>query len=175
MKEEHRKHRAAESEAGASKMDAPTILAAAFASWLIPGSGFFFFGRRARGAAQFALVTLTFSFGLMLHSSVAWPTWSIRSEEFNLINNFTFVVQMGSGAPAVASFWAALQEPRASSGGIIQWLGGIPKHPYYELGSYFLIVAGALNYFALGNFFDRIVRVKTRFEEQESAGRGRTP
>lgn len=150
---------------------------AAALGWLIPGGGFMFCGRWARGLAHFAMIVATFAIGLSLHSAVVWPPWSIRSEEFNLINNFTFMVQMGSGLPALASFLAALggygEVPAGGSPHLLSWLAGSQKHPFYELGSYFLIVAGALNYFAMGNFYDRFVRVQPRFLPQEAVEGGK--
>ncbi|GEM_PF-2360427 len=136
-----------------------------FIGWMIPGAGFLIWGRWVRGLTCFFLIHLTFGLGLVLHSGVAWPSWSFRSEEFNLINNFTFIVQMGTGLPALASFLASqwVQEPGAG----LAWLAGAPKHPHYELGSYFLIVAGALNYFVVGNFYDRLVRPRPPFTAQE--------
>ncbi len=134
--------------------------------WLIPGGGFILCGRRTRGLTHFFLVAVTFGIGISLHSAVAWPSWSIHDEEFNLINNFTFIVQLGSGLPALISF-AAGHWPAMFRG--LGRLGGIPQHPYYELGSYYLIVAGALNYFAIGNFYDRLVKPHLRFLAQEQA------
>lgn len=127
------------------------------------------YGRWARGLAHFVTIGLTFAFGLALHSSVVWPSWSIRSEDFNLINNFTFLVQMGGGIWAVASFAAStlVHEPQ----GFIGVLAGVEHHPHFELGSYFMIVAGALNYLALGNFYDRIVHPHPRFAAQETESR----
>src|SRR6185295_6142612 len=135
--------------------------------WMIPGAGFMICGRWRRGLAQFVIVMLTFTLGIALHSGVAWPEWSPRREEFNLINNFTFIVQMGSGFPALASLMASL--PHGAENGSWAWLAGIQKHPYYELGSYFLIVAGAVNFFALGNLYDRVIQPHPRFQEQEFA------
>ncbi len=137
-------------------------------SCVIPGAGFMACGRWTRGLVHFAIVMCTFVCGLLLHSSVAWPVWTIKSEEFNLINNFTFIVQMGAGVPAWASLFAAISE--VAQGGAGNFLAGIPKHPYYELGGYFLIVAGAMNYFAIGNFYDRVVHVHPRFVAQETGG-----
>lgn len=134
--------------------------------WLIPGAGFMLYGRWGRGLIHFVMISLTFAFGLALHSSVAWPTWSIHSEEFNLINNFTFIVQLGSGALALGSFMASISVGGAT--GPLGWLAGIPQHPYYELGSYFLIVAGALNYFAIGNFYDRFMNPHPRVAHPKS-------
>lgn len=124
--------------------------------WFIPGAGFMMCGRWGRGLMHLGIVGLTFALGMAMHGSVLWPTWSFRSEDFNLINNFTFLTQLGSGLPAVASFLASRMT--GAQAGPMSWLGGIQSHTNFELGSYYLIVAGALNYFAVGNLYDRLVR-----------------
>jgi TM2 domain-containing membrane protein YozV len=143
------------------------MLIALLLSWLVPGAGYMIYGRWGRGLTHFVTVGLTFGLGLVLHGSVLWPTWSFRSEDFNLINNFTFVTQMGSGLPALASFLAS--QATGAQAGSMSWLGGIHSHTNFELGSYYLIVAGALNYFAVGNLFDRINRPDASIDEPESA------
>jgi len=135
--------------------------------WLIPGASFMLCGRWTRGILHFVTIMVTFALGLALHSGVAWPSWSPKSEEFNLINNFTFIVQMGSGLPALGSLMASLSRAASASSAWPLWLAGEQKHPYYELGSYFLIVAGALNYFVVGNFYDRVIKIQSRFRPQE--------
>lgn len=135
--------------------------------YFIPGGGFILCGRWQRGLAHFLTIMVTFSLGIALHGAVVWPTWDRSSEDFNLINNFTFVVQVGTGAPALASLMATTQE-KPSESGPMKWLAGDPPHAYYELGAYFLIVAGALNLFALGNYYDRVMHVAQRFVDQES-------
>lgn len=138
----------------ASRTAPPRIALALLLSWLIPGAGFMFCGRWMRGLTHFITIGLTFGLGLALHGSVLWPTWSVRSEDFNLINNFTFVTQMGSGLPALASF--LVSRVTHAEPGALSWLGGLQSHTNFELGSYYLIVAGALNYFAVGNLYDRL-------------------
>jgi hypothetical protein len=123
--------------------------------WLVPGLGFWLRGRWARGWTQFLMVVVTFALGLALHGGVAWPTWRLSNPEFNLINNITVIIQLGAGLPALASLWAS-QHGWA-------WLGGVPQNPYYELGAYYLIVAGAVNYFAACNLSDRLLRPVARF------------
>jgi hypothetical protein len=124
------------------------------AGWLVPGAGFLMCGRWARGLAHLGIIGLTFALGLALEGAVLWPAWSFQSEEFNLINNFTFITQLGAGLPAIASFLATrLGE---SPGGPMGWLAGEQSHTNFELGTYYLIVAGALNYFAVGNLYDRL-------------------
>lgn len=137
-------------------------------SWLIPGAGFFILGRRTRGGALFATVFTTFFIGIMLHGGVVWPSWTTKSEDFNLINNFTFLVQMGAGLPALASLLASLNVSTGEGSGLFGFLAGYAPHPFFELGSYYLIVAGAINYFAIGNYFDRLVRLHPRFADQEN-------
>ena len=66
----------------------------------------------------------------------------------------------------MASFFGALAQETGSS--IFTWLGGSAQFPYAELGGYFLIVAGALNYFAIGNYYDRIVNPHPRFVAQDA-------
>lgn len=118
-------------------------------------------GDRFRAGIHFLTISVTFSIGIALHSTVIWPTWAIGSEQFNLINNFTFLTQLGTGLPAIASFIAASDD---AGGGALGALTGRMSHSNFELGSYYLVVAGALNYFAVGNFYDRHVHVHPRFQ-----------
>ena len=159
----------ADLNSGNQQTERPIALKWAFilVSWVIPGAGFFIFNRRTRGSALFATVFTTFFIGIILHGGVVWPSWSTKSEDFNLINNFTFLVQMGAGLPALASLLASLNVSTGEGSGIFGFLAGYPPHPFFELGSYYLIVAGAINYFAVGNYFDRIVRLHARFADQE--------
>jgi hypothetical protein len=132
--------------------------------WAIPGLGFALVGRWTRGLAQFLIVWVTFAIGLALHGGVVWPSWSIHAAGFNLINNITFVIQMGAGLPALASLaggWLGLS-----------WLGGVPQDPFFELGGYYMVVAGALNYFAVCNLYDRVVHPRPRYRESSE---GRSP
>ena len=128
-------------------------------SWLVPGLGFMLCGRKSRGLAVFVLIMVTFLLGLVAHGGVVWPTWSTSDESFNLMNNLIFLVQMLAGAPALVSLAASRME--------IGFLGGAPEHAFFELGSYYLVVAGALNYFAATNFHDRIVRTSLKYRAQE--------
>src|SRR5262245_11054833 len=108
-------------------------VALALLDFLVPGSGYLIVGRVARGLLQAGMVFGTMAIGFALHGGVAWPSWSPQSIDFNLINNFTFIVQMGGGLPAITSLFAGLKH--------WQMLGGIPQHAYYELGGYYLVVA----------------------------------
>lgn len=128
-------------------------------NWFLPGAGFFAIGRTARGALQCGIVMTTFLLGLILHGGVAWPAWSPNQAEFNLINNFNFIIQFGTGLPGLISL--AAHE--------MNWpiLGGDPKHAYYELGGYYLVAAGFANYFMTCNLSDRLRGLNPKLRAQE--------
>lgn len=145
-------------------------------NWLFPGLGFWLCHRRARAIIQFLVVILTFGLGIALRGGVDWPSWSMDAADFNLINNFTFLIQLFSGLPALLSLLASqIQNGLAVPGAIrfifehlhLGFLAGTPTHPYYELGGYYMIVAGAVNYFATCNLYDRLLRLHPRFAAQE--------
>ncbi len=132
-------------------------------NWVLPGFGFIMVGRRARGFTQLAIVLTTFGLGLALRGGVIWPVWSLSGEhELNIINNVMFLIQAGSGAPALLSLFGQLAG--------LPLLAGLPEHPFYELGAYFIVVAGALNYYAACNFYDRLVSPAPRYRDQEKIG-----
>jgi hypothetical protein len=143
--------------AGAAPAQAPFALLVL--NWLVPGLGWLVAGRKARGAISFLLVMVTFVLGLVLHGGVSWPCWDPANEAFNLINNFTLLIQFGAGLPALVSLIADQFQ--------FAPLGGLPKHAYYELGGYFIVVAGAINYFSTCNLYDRLMRHGSRFAAQE--------
>ena len=134
-------------------------------NWALPGAGFMLVGRIGRGAAQAGIVLGTFVIGLALSGGVMWPAWHGMGQDIAIINNIVFLIQMGGGLPALASLLGNL--------GGVEWLGGLPWHPYYELGAYYLVVAGALNYYATCNFHDRLVSHNSRYQEQEGIGAAR--
>ncbi len=126
------------------------------AGWLLPGSGFFLLGRNHRkmGWLYFGVVHLTFILGLLLKGGVVWPTWGLRDVGFSIVNNLNFVFQMGTGWMAFLSLVAyALKWP---------FLAIQEPHAYSELGSFYCLVAGALNYFIIWQAVER--REKIGFE-----------
>jgi len=128
-------------------------------NWLLPGSGFFLNGQSVRGCVQAVLVCLTFLIGLVFHGGVSWPAWNPASDEFNLINNFSFLIQLGGGGPALLSLYpnlmAEVNTDLAQRFAGWAFIAGKPQHAYYELGSFYLVVAGAINYFGACNLADR--------------------
>jgi hypothetical protein len=153
---------ASTAEAPATTLPTPASPWLVPVNYLLPGAGFCVAGRWSRGLIQATTVLLTVALGLLLHGGVVWPSWTPQAQDFNLINNLTFLVQLGGGLPCLASLAA----------NVLDWpiLAGRPENAYYELGSYYLVVAGAINYFATMNFYDRLVRLDARFREQETDG-----
>lgn len=131
------------------------------AAWLIPGGGFLLYGRFWRGLVLFAVLSVTFLLGCLLHGGVAWPAWSFRAEGFNVINNITFVIQMGLGLPALLS----LLGPHVSW---LQWASPDNAHALSDLGNFYILVCGAMNYFVACNTYDRLFRKKRPAPSQEA-------
>lgn len=139
---------------------AGTVVGLLALNWFIPGGAFMLKGRWGRGLFQFAIVAVTFSLGLVFHGGVIWPSWAVRTQSFNLINNIMFCAEMLSGLPALLSLAADLLQKA-------RWLGGNPMHPYFELGGLYIVFAGAINYFGVCNFYDRCLRQLPRYASQE--------
>ena len=119
-----------------------------FIGWLIPGAGFFFLERRnwLRGAIFFVVIHLTFVLGVLLKGGVVWPIW-ITNPGFSILNDLTFVVQLGAGWPALVSLLAYFR----------QWngLAAVEVHALYEIGSFYCLVCGAMNYFIIIQCLER--------------------
>lgn len=124
--------------------------------WLLPGSGFLFLGRRYRGRAILfcAVVHVTFLLGVCMHGGVGWPVWGLRDLGFSVVNNLNFIFQMGAG-------WLGLVSLAAHRLG---WsaLAVAEPHAFSDLGSFYCLVAGALNYFIICQSVER--RNKVAFE-----------
>lgn len=126
-----------------------------FLSWLIPGFGFFYNGRFARGLLFFVFLEGTFLVGAAFHGSVLLPDFRFGSEGFNVVTILTFFTQMFNGALALLSLAPEL-------------LHGIHVLPYDEtnqwadLGGFFLLVSGGMNYFVMASAYDHFYGRKRR-------------
>lgn len=151
----------------APKKAGPIAWAGLGLSWLVPGGGFLLCGRWRRGLIHLGVIAGTFMLGVLMHGGVIKPVWDYKNEDFNLINNITFIVQLWCGLPALLSY-------AASNAGALKgtFFEAVQINAYHELGSFFMIVAGGLNYFAISNFHDRILKVHARFTAQEDPGAG---
>ena len=132
-------------------------------AWLVPGAGFLAHGRIGRGLTLFIALHLTFVLGVLMHGGVAWPVWSASDPGFNIVNNLTFIIQLGNGLPSLASLYATAK----GAHGWLSFLAADLSHPLFDLSSFYLLVAGAMNYFAVCNTYDRLF---ARRAQEETAG-----
>jgi hypothetical protein len=93
---------------------------------LVPGLGHAWAGRRARGAAYFALVGTAFAVGLTLGGTLG----SVSSGSFGAV-----LTTVATHAVVVPSLLA-----QGTGLGV-----GEPRSPSFEVGTTYLIVAGVLN------------------------------
>jgi len=117
-------------------------------SWLIPGSGFVLRKHYARGVVLFLLINVTFMIGVLLNGAVVWPIWNRHIEGFNIVNNLTFIVQLGNGFLSLLSLVGHSLRPNGV-------LTGQEWHAYFDLASFYLLVSGGMNYFVVCHFCDR--------------------
>ena len=117
-------------------------------SWLIPGSGFVLRKHYARGVVLFLLINVTFMIGVLLNGAVVWPIWNRHIEGFNIVNNLTFIVQLGNGLLSLLSLVGHSFRPNGV-------LTGQEWHAYFDLASFYLLVSGGMNYFVVCHFCDR--------------------
>lgn len=123
-------------------------------SWLIPGYGFFINGHRKRGVFFFVVLQLTFIIGVVLRGAVLIPEFSIKSPAFNLVNILTFLTQMFNGALGILSMLPDLFGRAAAL---------FPTNDAYiwaDLGAFFLLVSGGMNYFVLVTTYDNFYAVR---------------
>jgi len=130
-------------------------------SWLIPGYGFFINGHKRRAIYFFIVLELTFLIGAMLRGSILIPAFSIRNEAFNLVNILTFFTQMFNGGLGIISMMPDILGPGASL------FPNNEAYPWADLGAFFLLVSGGMNYFVLVSTWDNFYAPeKIRTERQ---------
>lgn len=137
---------------GAAESKPMAVLVTLFSGWMIPGLGFALHERYVRGILPFVLLNLTFWIGVSMHGGVVWPVWTWADPGFNLVNNLTFIIQLGNGLPALLSLIAN----QSGGGGPLGFLVARPSHHLYDLSSFYLMVSGAMNYFVVCNTYDRL-------------------
>lgn len=134
-----------------------------FLSWLIPGYGFLHHGLKGRAILFFLLLQGTFLAGAAMQGSVLVPEFSPRSEGFNLVTILTFVVQMFNGLLGLVSVLPDL------TGGRFAILPFNETHPLAELGAFYLLVSGGMNYFVLASTYDHFYGSKAATRESAAA------
>jgi len=118
-------------------------------SWLIPGAGFMAVRQTARGLALFALIETPFILGVLMYGSVPLPAWTPGDLGFNIVNSLTFLTQMGNGL--LSGVWLAGNVAN------IPFFRGDEPQALADLASFYIMVSGALNYFSVCSFHDRLV------------------
>jgi hypothetical protein len=121
-------------------------------SWLIPGYGFYVNGLKQRGVFFFLTLELTFLAGAMLHGSVLlpdfWPTEGDPTDGFNIVSILTFFTQMFNGFLALISLLPELAHGRFAL------LPYDETNAWADLGAFYLLVSGGMNYFVLTSTYD---------------------
>ncbi len=124
-------------------------------SWLIPGYGFFRYGYRRRAIFLFVCIEVTFLLGAALRGSVLVPEFRWDREGFNIVAILTFVTQIFNGGLGLISMLPDVLGPRFAI---------LPYDEAYcwaDLGGFFLLVSGGLNYFVLTSIYDHFYGRKT--------------
>ncbi|MGI8907611.1 MAG: DUF6677 family protein [Candidatus Sumerlaeaceae bacterium] len=116
-------------------------------SWLIPGFGFFIHRRWGRGLLFFIVLQATFLLGTAFKGSVLLPDFRFGSEGFNIVTILTFFTQLFNGGLALVSL-----APEILNGAHI--LPYDEANRWADLGSFFLLVSGGLNYFVMTSTYD---------------------
>lgn len=119
-----------------------------FLSWLIPGYTFMRNGHMARGIFFFLILQLTFCLGAILRGSVLIPVFDINNPGFNLVNILTFITQMFNGGLGIISMLPDMFGPAAA---IFPYN---ESATYADLGAFFLLVSGGMNYFVMVKGYD---------------------
>lgn len=119
-------------------------------AWLIPGLGHVVQRDVRRGLLLFAVIQGTFLVGLALRGAVLWPVLSPNDWGFNAVNILTFVVQLGNGLAALLCLAVSALFP--------SWAEATRAHTLFELGTVYLLMAGAMNSFTVGAVYDRHLR-----------------
>lgn len=131
-------------------------------SWLIPGYGFMRNGYVARGIFFFVILQLTFLIGVALRGSVLLPEFNFRSPSFNLVNILTFLTQIFNGGLALLSI---LPEIFGRSAAVLPYE---ESHPFADLGAFYLLVSGGMNYFVLVSTYDHFYSGEARKDLREA-------
>lgn len=136
------------------RVGVPSALGLCVVNWFLPGVGYFAAGDRVRGAILFVLLNGCFLVGLALGGYILPPEWSFKSPNFSIVACLTYVMQVfhGVGWAVGGICWNMAKSGEA--GGVVAFLAGRPGMTNSDLGSFHLLVAAGLNYFATVRLYD---------------------
>lgn len=135
-------------------------------SWLVPGYGFYYHGLKRRAWLIFGTIETTFLLGSALRGSVLLPEFRWSHEGFNIVSLLTFFTQMFNGGAAVVSLLPELLGRRWAI------LPYDESYCWADLGSFYLLVAGGLNYFVLRSTYDHFYGRNRSGSSDSSASKG---
>jgi len=139
------------------EIDLKDPVLAALLAWLIPGLGHWYQGRRHKAVLYFVCILGTFIYGLYLgEGRVVYASWRPSDKRLQ------YFTQVAVGVPALPAAVQALRAkpiefpvyprfmvpPDLTSGGELDQLV-YRLHRYWELGTYFTVIAGLLNILAI--------------------------
>ena len=139
-----------------------------FLSWLIPGYGFYVHGFCKRAIFFFIILELTFFIGVALHGLVLFPVFDWTKEGFNVVSILTFLTQMCNGLLGIISvipdLFVQLGQQNPDAARKVALFGYNETHHWADLGSFYLLISGGMNYFVLASTYDH-------FYGRKAAGR----
>ncbi len=131
----------------------------ALLGFIIPGLPYLIAGERKKFLMIFPLLYFSFFLGhLLFNGAVVFPAeYQSPPGFFNPLGYLTFFCQMLFGIPAWLSlFWSTIHPE-------IEYLGMTVHRTYpplFDLGSYYLLAIGGLNYYCNIKLYDHVMRIK---------------
>jgi len=141
-------------------------------SWLVPGFGFAWHGRWWRAIFFFIVLEATFLAGAFLQGSVLVPEFSYSSKDFNLVAILTFFTQMFNGFLGMISVAPDLL---TRAGIHVRILPYNETNQWFDLGSFYLLVSGGMNYFVMMSTYDHFYGRKSEEKFEQNARGARKP
>lgn len=96
-----------------------------------------------------------------MRGTILVPEFNFRAIGFNLVNILTFITQMFNGGLGIISMLPDLAGPGAAL------LPYEESATYADLGAFYLLVSGGMNYFVIVSTWDNFYRDKPLRAESE--------
>jgi len=120
----------------------------ALLSWLLPGAGYGLKRDWLLFAINFGLIQGVFLVGMLcLQGAVVVPELNRASPEFALINVLVFAAQLMNGLLGLVSLVGTSSNPGFLGNSLTSWQS--------DLGTFYLLISGALNIFVVLGIMDR--------------------